>query len=181
MDSQPADLYRVLGLRPDASGPDIARAYRQQARALHPDARPGDPDAPVRFRALTDAYEVLSDPDRRDAYDRQRAPAAPGPPPPGPPPPGPLSPGPPPPGPLSPGPPPAAPAMTWLRPASRPPAGAGAPLWAGPVHVQPPTGAPRPGGQAQPRPGSQDQRRDAVRAALVAYLVRRYLADQDWM
>ncbi|MBV9206077.1 MAG: J domain-containing protein [Actinobacteria bacterium] len=153
MDSQRADLYRVLGLSPDASGPDIARAYRQQARAVHPDTRPGDPDALVRFRALTDAYEVLSDPDRRDAYDRQRAPAAPAPPPPMP---------------FSSG-----PAMTWLRPVSRPPAGAGGPLWAGPVHVQPPAGPPRPGGQ--------DQRRDAVRAALAAYLIRRYLAGQDWL
>ena len=54
------DLYGILGLRPGASPADVARAYRQQARAWHPDARPGDPEAAARFRQLRDAYEILS-------------------------------------------------------------------------------------------------------------------------
>jgi curved DNA-binding protein CbpA len=103
------DLYRLLGLSPDASRADIAHAYRRQVRAVHPDtspADPADPDASARFRALTQAYEVLSDPSRRDAYDQQRAPA--------------------------PAPRPAAP--RW-RPRAWPPPGV--PLWAGPVYIQP--------------------------------------------
>jgi molecular chaperone DnaJ len=61
-----ADLYGVLGLRPDAAADDIKRAYRQKAREHHPDAG-GDAE---RFKELTQAYEVLSDPERRARYDR---------------------------------------------------------------------------------------------------------------
>jgi curved DNA-binding protein CbpA len=67
------DLYKVLGLSPDATRADIVRAYHLQARAVHPDARPQDPSAPEVFRALTDAYDVLSDPGRRNRYDHLRA------------------------------------------------------------------------------------------------------------
>ena len=66
----PGSLYGVLGVPPEASRQTIVHAYRQQARASHPDARPGDPAAPARFRMLTRAYEVLSDPARRAEYDR---------------------------------------------------------------------------------------------------------------
>lgn len=111
MTEDQSDLYRILGLPPEASRAEIAHAYRRQVRAVHPDARPSDPDASVRFRLLTQAYEVLSDPARRDAYDRQRGQVRPAPVP-----------------------------SRRQRPAPRrrpawPPPGV--PLWAGPVYVQP--------------------------------------------
>lgn len=61
-----ADLYGVLGLRQDAAAEDIKRAYRQKAREHHPDAG-GDAE---RFKEVSHAYEVLSDPERRARYDR---------------------------------------------------------------------------------------------------------------
>jgi curved DNA-binding protein CbpA len=64
-------LYRVLEVSPGASQEAIVHAYRQQARASHPDARPDDPGAAARFRILTNAYEVLRDPARRVEYDRR--------------------------------------------------------------------------------------------------------------
>lgn len=67
---QPADFYQVLGVDACAARADIVRAYRQQARTWHPDARPGDPAAEARFRLVTLAYEVLADPGRRAHYDR---------------------------------------------------------------------------------------------------------------
>ena len=70
-----ADLYRVLGVGPDASRTEIARAYRREARAAHPDSKPGDPEALARFRAVAEAYAILSDPARRSEYDHQRRPA----------------------------------------------------------------------------------------------------------
>ena len=57
---------------PGASHDEIARAYRRLAHDAHPDAHPGDPDAPRRFREITEAYEVLANPDRRERYDRAR-------------------------------------------------------------------------------------------------------------
>jgi curved DNA-binding protein CbpA len=64
------DLYAVLGVEPHASAEDIVRAYRRLALTSHPDARPKDPGASARFRALTHAYVVLSDPVQRADYDR---------------------------------------------------------------------------------------------------------------
>jgi curved DNA-binding protein CbpA len=64
-------LYRVLDVSPGASQETIVHAYRQRARASHPDARPDDPGAAARFRILSSAYEVLSDPVRRADYDRR--------------------------------------------------------------------------------------------------------------
>lgn len=66
----PADYYRVLGVGPDASTEEIKRAFRRVARLTHPDANPDDPEAEARFREAAEAYEVLSDPDRRRRYDR---------------------------------------------------------------------------------------------------------------
>jgi curved DNA-binding protein CbpA len=66
----PGDPYRVLGVSPDASQRDVARAYRRAVQRAHPDARPRDPQAAARFQALTDAYDLLSDSGRRAAYDR---------------------------------------------------------------------------------------------------------------
>jgi curved DNA-binding protein CbpA len=70
-DGTPApDLYQLLGVPQGASGREITRAWRRRAAAEHPDRRPRDAAAPARFRALTEAYQVLGDPARRAAYDR---------------------------------------------------------------------------------------------------------------
>jgi curved DNA-binding protein CbpA len=75
------DLYQLLGVSREASRKEIALAWRRRARAEHPDSRPGDADAPGRFRALAGAWQVLGDPSRRAAYNRTLArdqqPAAP--------------------------------------------------------------------------------------------------------
>src|SRR5581483_2723920 len=72
------DLYQLLGVARDASREQIAQAWRRRARAEHPDVRPGRPgdeaaQAGARFRALAGAWQVLSDPGRRAAYDRALA------------------------------------------------------------------------------------------------------------
>ncbi len=64
------DLYAVLGLKRSASPGEIKRAYRRLARKYHPDINPGDHAAEIRFRQIAEAYEVLSDPDRRHRYDQ---------------------------------------------------------------------------------------------------------------
>jgi curved DNA-binding protein CbpA len=70
-DGTPApDLYQLLEVPREASGGEITRAWRRRAAAEHPDRRPRDAAAPARFRALTEAYQVLGDPARRAAYDR---------------------------------------------------------------------------------------------------------------
>jgi curved DNA-binding protein CbpA len=63
------DPYQVLGLGPGATSADVTRAWRRLARVVHPDSRPGDPAAAERFRAVSDAYGLLSDPARRAAWD----------------------------------------------------------------------------------------------------------------
>ncbi|MDP9736401.1 molecular chaperone DnaJ [Curtobacterium sp. 260] len=63
-----ADHYDVLGVQPDASDADIKKAYRRLARELHPDVNPS-PDAAERFKDVTHAYDVLSDPEQRRRYD----------------------------------------------------------------------------------------------------------------
>jgi hypothetical protein len=67
------DLYQLLGVPRKASREQIAQAWRRRARDEHPDARPRDAAAPERFRALAGAWQVLSDPARRAAYDRALA------------------------------------------------------------------------------------------------------------
>jgi molecular chaperone DnaJ len=64
------DYYSVLGVPRDASQEDVKRAFRRLARETHPDANPGDPQAEAGFREVAEAYEVLSDPERRRRYDR---------------------------------------------------------------------------------------------------------------
>jgi molecular chaperone DnaJ len=63
------DLYVVLGLGREATLSDIKRAYRRLARKYHPDINPGDRMAAAQFRQIAEAYEILSDPERRRRYD----------------------------------------------------------------------------------------------------------------
>jgi DnaJ-class molecular chaperone len=64
------DYYSVLGMRRDASDKEIKQAYRRLARQYHPDVNPGDAAAEQKFKEISEAYSVLSNPDSRKKYDR---------------------------------------------------------------------------------------------------------------
>jgi curved DNA-binding protein CbpA len=66
------DLYKLLGLPGDATQDDIRKAHRKLVQKHHPDANPGDPSSEERFKKIQRAYEVLSDPEKRHEYDKQR-------------------------------------------------------------------------------------------------------------
>jgi hypothetical protein len=108
----------VLGVSAGASRQDIARVYRRAVQHAHPDARPRDPAAAARFRALSAAYDLLRDPGRRAEYDRGHPAAEPG------------------------GRPPRPGQPTWAARWSGSPfllgSPPGQPIWAGPVHIEPP-------------------------------------------
>jgi curved DNA-binding protein CbpA len=138
------DPYQVLGLGQGATSADVTRAWRRLARIVHPDSRPGDPAAAEQFRAVSDAYGLLSDPARRAAWDHQHQVAR------------------------RHGP-PGQPAVTgpalWpFPPAAAPGPVHGAALRAGPVHIQSPEPAAS-GGPTDPDPNA-----DAVLARLLARL-----------
>jgi len=67
------DFYAILGVDKDASDAEIKKAYRKLARKYHPDANPDDPAAEQRFKEITEANTVLSDPKQRQEYDQLRA------------------------------------------------------------------------------------------------------------
>jgi len=144
------DLYQLLEVSREASREEIAQAWRRRARAEHPDSRPADAAAPGRFRALAEAWQVLSDPARRAAYDRALADGRP-----------------------APGTPAAGTRVPVRYPAG--PRGAGPlvrapgpPLRAGPVRVDGPRPAPAAGGRDEPD----------IRLAVLAELALRYLAGE---
>jgi len=67
------DFYAVLGVAKDASAAELKKAYRKLARTYHPDANPGDAAAEARFKEISEANAVLSDPAQRQEYDQMRA------------------------------------------------------------------------------------------------------------
>src|SRR3712207_4405957 len=67
------DFYKVLGVPKDVSEADLKKAYRKLARKYHPDANPGDAAAEARFKEISEAHSVLSDPEQRAEYDQIRA------------------------------------------------------------------------------------------------------------
>jgi len=65
----PRDYYEILGVQRDANEAELKTAFRKLARELHPDVNDHDPEAEEKFKEAAEAYEVLSDPERRQAYD----------------------------------------------------------------------------------------------------------------
>jgi DnaJ-class molecular chaperone len=62
--------YEVLGVKPDATADEIRKVYRKLAKQFHPDLNPGKPEAEARFKTISAAYDLLSDPEKRARYDR---------------------------------------------------------------------------------------------------------------
>jgi curved DNA-binding protein len=69
MPEKPKNLYETLGVPRDADADALRKAYRKLAKKFHPDANPGDKQAEERFKEISRAYDVLSDPSKRSAYD----------------------------------------------------------------------------------------------------------------
>jgi molecular chaperone DnaJ len=67
------DFYKVLGVAKDVSEAELKKTYRKLARQFHPDSNAGDAKAEARFKEISEAYSVLSDPEQRTEYDQVRA------------------------------------------------------------------------------------------------------------
>ena len=67
------DFYKVLGVSKDVSEAELKKTYRKLARQFHPDSNPGDAKAESRFKEISEAYSVLSDPQQKQEYDQVRA------------------------------------------------------------------------------------------------------------
>ena len=67
------DFYKILGVAKDVSEAELKKVYRKLARQFHPDSNPGDAKAEARFKEISEAYSVLSDPEQRKEYDAVRA------------------------------------------------------------------------------------------------------------
>lgn len=67
------DFYKVLGVSKDANDAELKKTYRKLARKYHPDSNPGDAAAEAKFKEISEAYSVLSDPEERTEYDQIRA------------------------------------------------------------------------------------------------------------
>ena len=70
MAEQKRDYYEVLGVAKTASDDELKKAYRKLAKQYHPDMNPGDKGAEAKFKEINEAYEVLSDKDKRAKYDQ---------------------------------------------------------------------------------------------------------------
>src|SRR5690348_14474586 len=64
------DYYKVLGVKRGAPADEIRKAYRRLARKLHPDVNPGNKSAEDRFKEVQEAYDILSEPKKREFFDR---------------------------------------------------------------------------------------------------------------
>ena len=64
------DYYKILGVDKNIPQDDVGEAYRKRAKQFHPDLHPNDPKAKAKFQALNEAYDVISDPEKRKKYDQ---------------------------------------------------------------------------------------------------------------
>src|SRR5437899_9937679 len=70
MSSTKRDYYEVLGVAREASGDELRKAYKREALKYHPDRNQGDPSAEGKFREASEAYQILSDEQKRHVYDQ---------------------------------------------------------------------------------------------------------------